>query len=102
MKTDREFKSQDQKSAMKTDREFKVTDAYGLLVGDNVNKLANQAGKLVRVYCTVKYLDWREVPENLKEDVWFKLMQKFEFNVPNHLSKYIVRRSLPHKFRIRE
>ncbi|RZC50470.1 hypothetical protein C5167_018896 [Papaver somniferum] len=76
-----------------------TVNLYGRPVGDNADKLATRAGKLVRAYCPVKYVDWRQVPDNFKEDVWFKLLQEFEFNVPNHLAKMIVMRSLPQKFR---
>ncbi|RZC63728.1 hypothetical protein C5167_025504 [Papaver somniferum] len=76
-----------------------TVNLYGRPVGDNADKLATRAGKLVRAYCPVKYVDWRQVPDNFKEDVWFKLLQEFEFNVPNHLAKMIVMGSLPQKFR---
>ncbi|XP_026442010.1 uncharacterized protein LOC113341298 [Papaver somniferum] len=72
---------------------------YGLLVGDNADKLATRAGKLVRTYCSVKYVSWTKVPDNYKDDVWLKLTQEFEFNVPNHLAKPCVFRTLPQKFR---
>lgn len=47
----------------------------------------------------MSFLDWRIVPRILKENVWNKLMQKYEFNVPSHLAKKFAMKTFPQKLR---
>ncbi|KAM7480959.1 hypothetical protein LguiB_005542 [Lonicera macranthoides] len=48
----------------------------GIVVGANSRKWSNRVGDYVRSCISVKYSDFRQVPQNFKDDVWRNLMEE--------------------------
>ncbi|KAM7465323.1 hypothetical protein LguiB_012885 [Lonicera macranthoides] len=48
----------------------------GIVVGANSRKWSNRVGDYVRSCIPVKYSDFRQVPQNFKDDVWRNLMEE--------------------------
>ncbi|KAM7523423.1 hypothetical protein LguiA_013325 [Lonicera macranthoides] len=47
----------------------------------------------------VKYSDWRQVPQNFKDDVWPNLMDEFEIDIPEEVARPMLEKGWSQKFK---
>ncbi|KAM7474177.1 hypothetical protein LguiB_021420 [Lonicera macranthoides] len=71
----------------------------GCVVGSNSRKWSNRCGDFVRSCVPVKYSDWRQVPQNFKDDVWRNLMDEFEIDIPEEVARPMLEKGWSQKFR---
>ncbi|KAF9600129.1 hypothetical protein IFM89_003813 [Coptis chinensis] len=68
-------------------------------VGPNHAKWNTQVGIYVRSRIPIHYKDWRKIDGSFKDNVWNKLMEEFEPNVPQAMARREVEKDFPQKFR---
>ncbi|KAM7503376.1 hypothetical protein LguiB_002280 [Lonicera macranthoides] len=71
----------------------------GIVVGANSRKWSNRVGDYVRSCIPVKYSDFRQVPQNFKDDVWRNLMNEFELPIPEEVARPQLEKGWSQKFR---
>ncbi|KAI3975747.1 hypothetical protein MKX01_023173, partial [Papaver californicum] len=70
-------------------------DLVGEPVGAFAARFKTRSGELIRSHIPVNYTDWRNVPDNFKEDVWTSLMGEFKFNVDPNCCRAIIETGFP-------
>ncbi|KAF9587487.1 hypothetical protein IFM89_003426 [Coptis chinensis] len=74
-------------------------DEDGVAMGPNHTKWNTQVGSYVRSRIPIHYKDWRKIDGSFKDNVWNKLMEEFEPNVPQATTHQEVEKDFPQKFR---
>ncbi|KAM7528957.1 hypothetical protein LguiB_032367 [Lonicera macranthoides] len=75
------------------------TRPSGSVVRSNSRKWSNRCGDFVRSCVPVKYSDWRQVPQNFKDDVWPNLMDEFEIDIPEEVARPMLEKGWSQKFK---
>ncbi|KAF9600509.1 hypothetical protein IFM89_009958, partial [Coptis chinensis] len=65
----------------------------------NHAKWNTQVGIYVRSRIPIHYKDWRKIDGSFKDNVWNKLKEEFEPNVPQAMARREVEKDFPQKFR---
>ncbi|KAL8064715.1 hypothetical protein ABFX02_01G109300 [Erythranthe guttata] len=78
----------------------KITIEYdGGVVGDHSKQWSSRTGDFVRAHIPISYKDFRDVPNNFKDDVWNALMGEVEPDVPSHVARPLAEKTWSQKFR---
>lgn len=60
-----------QEKSMRIKVEF---NRHGEAVGGNATHFKSQVGKFVKTFVPISYINWKNVPQNYKDDVWHEIV----------------------------
>ncbi|KAM7524959.1 hypothetical protein LguiA_014861 [Lonicera macranthoides] len=67
--------------------------------GEFASNFSTRTGDIIRTIVPVHYKDWRQVPQNFRNDVWKNLMAEFELDIPPEVARPLLEKAWPQKFR---
>ncbi|KAM7519055.1 hypothetical protein LguiB_018017 [Lonicera macranthoides] len=59
-----------------------IIEMDGTVVGEFASNFSTRTEDIIKTIVPVHYKDWRQVPQNFRNDVWKNLMAEFELDIP--------------------